>query len=90
MAASVKIDDALKARIQTLAEQKQRSAHWIMREAIEQYLDKEEKRQRFVQEALVSWAEYKRTGMHLTLDEVQEWMETWGTPDEREPPACHE
>ena len=31
MATSIKIDDELKARIQSLAEQRQRSAHWIMR-----------------------------------------------------------
>ncbi|WP_419836576.1 CopG family ribbon-helix-helix protein [Xenorhabdus bovienii] len=33
MATSVKLDDNLKSRIQHLAEVRQRSAHWIMREA---------------------------------------------------------
>ncbi|HVZ29683.1 MAG TPA: CopG family ribbon-helix-helix protein [Asticcacaulis sp.] len=90
MAASVKIDDALKARIQNLADQKQRSAHWVMREAIQQYVDREEASARFRQEAMASWIEYKRTGKHLTLDEVKDWLDTWGTPDEKGPPECHE
>ena len=34
MATSVKLDDALKKRIQHLADVRHRSAHWIMREAI--------------------------------------------------------
>jgi predicted transcriptional regulator len=39
MAASVKLDDDLKKRIQQLADKRQRSAHWIMREAIRSYVD---------------------------------------------------
>ena len=34
MATSLKIDDELKARIKQLARLRQRSAHWIMHEAI--------------------------------------------------------
>lgn len=89
MAASVKIDDALKARIQTLAEHKQRSPHWIMREAIEQYVTKEEKRQSFIREAEASWKAYQETGLHVTGEEVFAWMETWGTDEETGPPECH-
>ena len=33
MATSIKIDDELKSRIQHLASLRQRSSHWIMREA---------------------------------------------------------
>lgn len=89
MAASVKIDDALKARIQTLAEQKQRSAHWIMREAIEQYVDQEEKRRRFDEHAQASWQHYQETGLHITGDELFAWMDSWGTDEDTRPPECH-
>jgi predicted transcriptional regulator len=37
MATSVKLDDDLKHRIQQLADTRQRSAHWIMRQAIRDY-----------------------------------------------------
>lgn len=89
MATSLKIDDGLKSRVQQLASRRQRSAHWIMLEAIQQYVDREEARESFKQEALASWAAYKETGQHLTSQEVQTWLNTWGTEDEKALPACH-
>ena len=89
MAASVKLDDDMKDRVRALAEQQQRSPHWIMREAIRQYVEREEVRASFAQEEREGWEEYRRTGLHLTLDEVNAWLETWGTPDEKGPPECH-
>ncbi len=90
MATSIKIDDDLRKRIQHLADQRQRSAHWIMREAIRQYVEREEARESFKQEALASWAAYQETGRHLTGDEVRAWLSTWGTDDETVVPECHE
>ena len=49
MATSIKIDDGLKARVQHLADLRRRSAHWIMREAIAQYVACEEARESFKQ-----------------------------------------
>jgi predicted transcriptional regulator len=89
MAASVKIDDNLKERIQHLAGLRQRSAHWIMREAIQQYVEREEARESFRQEALASWQAYRETGQHLTGQEARAWLDTWGTGDEKEAPGCH-
>tara|TARA_R110000796_G_scaffold127333_2_gene242479 strand:+ start:26774 stop:27046 length:273 start_codon:yes stop_codon:yes gene_type:complete len=89
MATSIKIDDELKARIQSLAEQRQRSAHWIMREALTQYVVKEEARESFKQEALASWSAYQETGEHLTGEEVRNWLSNWGTEAETELPKCH-
>lgn len=90
MATSIKIDDELKDRIQHLADLRQRSAHWIMREAIAQYVGREEARESFKQEALASWAEYQETGRHLTGKEVRAWLNAWGTEAETELPQCHE
>lgn len=89
MATSLKIDDGLKSRVQQLASQRQRSAHWIMLEAIQQYVDREEARESFKQEALASWAAYKETGRHLTGQEVRTWLDSWGTEDEKATPECH-
>ncbi|MBN9876261.1 CopG family ribbon-helix-helix protein [Enterobacter cloacae complex sp. IR53043] len=72
-----------------LASQRRRSPHWIMLEAIQQYVEREEARESFKQEALASWAAYKETGRHLTGQEVRTWLNTWGTNDERAVPECH-
>lgn len=89
-ATSIKLDDELKERVQHLAEARRRSSHWIMREAIAQYVAREEARESFKQEALASWTAYKETGRHLTGEEVRTWLNTWGTDDERAVPECHE
>ena len=89
MATSLKIDDTLKSRIHQLAGQRRRSPHWIMLEAIQQYVQREEARESFKQEALTSWAAYKETGQHLTGKEVRTWLNTWGTEEERAVFECH-
>jgi predicted transcriptional regulator len=60
-----------------------------MREAIEQYVMREESRESFKTEAEASWAAYKDTGRHLTGDEVRAWLRTWGEPDEPDLATCH-
>ena len=90
MATSVKLDDDLKNRIQRLADMRHRSAHWIMREAIRDYVERQEARERFKQEALASWTVYQETGQHLTCQELNDWLKTWGTDKETEIPECHE
>lgn len=90
MATSVKLDDDMKSRVQHLADIRNRSAHWIMREAIRDYVEREEARENFKQEALASWTAYKETGRHLTGQEVRSWLSNWGTDEEGEIPSCHE
>jgi predicted transcriptional regulator len=90
MSTSVKLDDKLKNRIQHLAKIRHRSTHWIMREAIRSYVEREEKREKFKQEALASWKAYQETGVHLTHQEIGDWLDSWGTDREKEVPKCHE
>jgi predicted transcriptional regulator len=90
MATSVKIDDALRTRIRHLAGLRRRSPHWLMREAIEQYVTREEQREAFKQEALAAWRDYQETGQHVTGEEVDRWLRSWGTVDEQSAPECHE
>ena len=90
MATSVKIDDELKRRIQLLADARRRSPHWIMQEAIRDYVEREENRESFKQEALDSWEAYQETGLHMTGQEARDWLSRWGTDKETEVPKCHE
>ncbi|MBB3332471.1 putative transcriptional regulator [Halomonas campaniensis] len=86
---SIKLDDDLKGRIQQLADARQRSAHWLMREAIEQYVKREERREALRQDALNAWEDYQATGLHATADEVEQWLVSWGKDDEVPAPSCH-
>ena len=90
MLTSVRLDDDLHHRLKKLASTRQRSASFIMKEALAEYLRKEEAQQSFLQEALDSWEEYQTTGMHVTKAETQDWLKTWGTKNRREAPKCHD
>ena len=89
MATSLKIDDTLKSRVQHLASQRRRSPHWIMLEAIQQYVEREEKREAFKQDALRAWEDYQRTGLHLTLEEADAWLAKLEAGEDAELPKCH-
>jgi predicted transcriptional regulator len=90
MANSLKLDDEMKGRLQRLAATRDRSAHWVMREAIRQYVEREEARESFKAEANASWAAYQDAGRHLTGDETAQWLNSWGTPAEIARPARHD
>jgi predicted transcriptional regulator len=61
-----------------------------MREAIEQFLEREEARERLNQETLAAWADYEKSGQHLTGDEVDAWLARLEAGEDAEPPQCHD
>ena len=86
---SIKLDAEEQSRLKALAEARQRKPHFLMKEALRQYLDREERREAFHREAMDSWRKYQETGLHLTGEEATAWLDTWGTDAEGEMPACH-
>ena len=87
---SLKLDAETKARLQRLADARRRSAHWLMREAVEQYLEREERRERLRQDALAAWAEYQATGRHVTAEEADAWLARLEAGEDAEPPPPHD
>lgn len=88
-ATSIKLDEDMKGRVRELADARKRSPHWIMREAIAQYVEREEKRETLRHETLQAWEEFQNTGLHATAEEVDRWLESWGTDNELAAPECH-
>ncbi len=74
---AIKIDQETKERVNRLAQARQRTPHWIMREAINQYVEREEKREAFRQDTLKAWEEHRATGLHATSEEVNAWLASW-------------
>ena len=87
---SVKLNDEIIGRLKRVAEHKRRTPHWVMVEAINRYLEQEEKRTALYSDALVSWKDYQETGEHVTWGEAKAWLQTWGADDEQEQPKCHQ
>ena len=61
-----------------------------MREAVQQYVEREEKREQFRQSALAAWSHYQATGMHLNADEADAWLAKLEAGEDAPPPECHD
>jgi predicted transcriptional regulator len=90
MPTSIKLDTDLKDRLGHLAESRQRSAHWLMREAIREYVEREENREARRCDAIQAWNSYQATGRHLTLEEADAWLARLEAGQEVAPPECHD
>lgn len=85
---AIKLPQQDRERLQQLGLTKKRSAHWLAKEAISQFLDREEAAERFKQEALARWEDYCHSGKSVPHDAVMKWLDSWGTDHELEPPKC--
>jgi len=86
---AVKLDQDIRDRIKRLADARHRTTHWMMREAIQQYIEREEKRELFRQEGVRAWNEYQLTGLHVTPEEADAWLEKLEAGQDAELPECH-
>lgn len=86
---SLKLDTETKARVQRLAVSRRRTPHWILREAVEQYVEREEAREQLRQDALAAWQHYQETGLHLTEAEADRWLAKLESGKRAAPPKCH-
>ena len=86
---AVKLELDIRDRLTTLASSRQRSTHWMMREAIAQYIEREEKQESYRQDGLRAWNEFQATGLHVTQDEADGWLAKLEAGQDTEPPVCH-
>jgi predicted transcriptional regulator len=87
---SLKLDFEIKERVRRLASARRRSPHWVMREAIAEYVEREEKREQFRQDALAAWAHYQATGLHVTAEEADAWLAKLEAGKDAARPKCHD
>ena len=86
---SIRIDQSLKDRLNKIARLQKRSAHSLASQAVEKLVEEHEKLQAWNQSCVDSFNEYKTTGLHVTQDEVDKWMDSWGSENELPPLQCH-
>ncbi len=67
----VKLGDDVRERLKALGVARERTPHWLMKKAIEEYLAKEEVCEREKQDDLARWQRYQDTGKHFDHDEVK-------------------
>ena len=88
MATSLKLDETLKGRVQHLASARRRSAHWIMREAIQQYVEREERRESIKQDALRAWSRHQAAGQHVTAENADARLAKLEMGEDADLPKC--
>jgi predicted transcriptional regulator len=71
---TIKIDQTTKERLKRIADVRHRTPHWMILEAIRQYVDREEKREAFRQDGIKAWNEYQSSGLHVTFEEADDWL----------------
>lgn len=89
LSTSIKISGELRERLQKLADSRQRTPHALMIQAIENFVSREEKREAWRREGMAAWEEYQQTGLHLTNDEVIDWMDKIIQGEKAPMPKCH-
>lgn len=70
----IKLDDVTKKRLKSLGELRNRSPHWLMKAAIERYLDEEEAYEQQKREDLIEWESYMLTGEAIPNSRVVSWL----------------
>jgi predicted transcriptional regulator len=60
-----------------------------MREAIAQYVAREEKREAYRQDGIKAWEDYQRTGLHATAAQADDWLAQLEQSQDVEPPELH-
>lgn len=78
----VKLDENTKNRLKALGENRERSPHWLMKKAINEFLDREEDLEQRNLEADDAWNEYQTTGQSVSHENMDAWLSTWGTEKE--------
>ncbi|TVQ85799.1 MAG: ribbon-helix-helix protein, CopG family [Chromatiaceae bacterium] len=82
---SVRMPDDLLQRLDSTATRLRRSKGWIINDAVREYLEREDLRQRRDEETREALAELD-AGQVVDGDEVLAWIGSWGSDKELEPP----
>ena len=86
---TIKLDPSDRERIASLAVAMKRTPHYLMKEAILDYIRREEAAQNFINAAEASYDHYKQTGLHITLDQFGRWVDELQENPNTPIPECH-
>jgi len=83
----VRLDDELEARLNALAKKTHRSKSYLAKEALKRYIKQEETKEFEKQETLARWEKYQETGEVVNNEDMMEWLDSWGTDQEKQCPV---
>ena len=71
----VKLDRETRDRLQKLGKARNRSSHWLMREAIRRYMEVEERYEQEKAEDQARYQAYLETGHHISHEDMLAWLD---------------
>ena len=86
---TIKLDTSHRTRLKSLAIAKKRTSHYLMKEAIDRYIQAEEAEQAVLKIVDDSITHYEATGLHITLDEYIDWIKSVKVNRNAQLPECH-
>ena len=84
------MDADLENRVLALASAQQRESRWLIQDAVREYVEREERRNAHWDEAMQSWHNYQKDGLHITQEEMECWFDQIEAGQTASQPcACH-
>ncbi|MEI6729793.1 MAG: ribbon-helix-helix protein, CopG family [Pseudomonadota bacterium] len=84
---AVKLDESIYNRLKSLGESRQRTPHWLMKEAIKQFLEREEEAEKIRADTLQRLSGFDSTGKTVAYEVIEEWLASWGSENEGQCPV---
>ena len=86
---SICIEADARERLKIIALHQKRTAHSLAAEAIDNFILEKEKEIAWNQSCIESYNDFRKTGLHVSQQEVENWMDSWGADVELPQPVCH-
>ena len=71
----VKLDDATRQRLKAVADELDRTPHWVIKTALAEWLDREEVALNERREDEARWARYQESGQAIAQERVMQWLD---------------
>ncbi len=81
---SIRLQSDLEPHIEKLAKKLHRSKNWLINQAIREFVEKSQKDAKRWEDTLVA-LESVKNGKGVPEDEVDIWLQSWGTDNEKTP-----
>ena len=78
---TIKLEPETKQKLAHLGKVKTRSSHWLMKQAILEYVNKEELAEKLRNDTIERWKEAE-AGHVIDNNQVLNWLRSWGKEDE--------
>ena len=86
---SIRLPADKRTRLNRLAKVQERTAHALAVRALNEYIEREEARIAYEEQAKNAYASIQVTGLHVTQEELKRWAEGLNASNTSKAPECH-